>query len=64
MKRATLHNFEDLARKDVRVGDTVEIQKAGEVIPQVLRYLEELRPADARAFTPPEACPACASAGA
>ncbi len=62
VKRATLHNFEDLARKDVRVGDTVEIQKAGEVIPQVLRYIEELRLADAQAFRPPKTCPACASA--
>jgi DNA ligase (NAD+) len=62
VKRATLHNFEDLARKDVRVGDTVEIQKAGEIIPQVLRYVEELRPADAEAFRPPETCPVCASA--
>ncbi|MBM3288526.1 MAG: NAD-dependent DNA ligase LigA [Candidatus Hydrogenedentes bacterium] len=59
VKRATLHNFEELARKDVRVGDTVEIQKAGEIIPQVLRPIPELRPKDARPFAAPTACPEC-----
>ncbi len=59
VKRATLHNFEELARKDVRVGDTVEIQKAGEIIPQVLRYIPEERPKGAKAFAPPSKCPEC-----
>lgn len=59
VKRATLHNFEDLARKDVRVGDLVEIQKAGEIIPQVIRALPESRPAGAAPFVVPAECPAC-----
>ena len=59
VKRATLHNFEELARKDVRVGDTVEIQKAGEIIPQVLRAIRELRPKGARPFAIPAVCPEC-----
>lgn len=59
VKRATLHNFDDLARKDVRVGDTVEIQKAGEIIPQVLRFVPEKRPNDAKPFEPPTQCPVC-----
>jgi DNA ligase (NAD+) len=61
VKRATLHNFEELARKDVRVGDTVEIQKAGEIIPQVLRHLPEARPEDAEPFPIPDECPVCHS---
>ncbi len=59
VKRASLYNFEDLARKDLRVGDTVELQKAGEIIPQVIRYVPEERPQDARPFQIPEACPVC-----
>ncbi|HOK10032.1 MAG TPA: NAD-dependent DNA ligase LigA [Candidatus Hydrogenedens sp.] len=61
VKRATLHNFEELERKDIRVGDTVEIQKAGEIIPQVIRPILELRPPDAKPFKPPEICPECGS---
>ena len=59
VKRATLHNFEELARKDVRVGDVIEVQKAGEIIPQVLGYVEAERPKDAKAFPIPETCPVC-----
>lgn len=59
VKRATLHNFEELERKDVREGDTVEIQKAGEIIPQVLGFVPELRPKNAKRFPIPEACPVC-----
>ncbi len=59
VKRATLHNFDDLERKDIRVGDTVEIQKAGEIIPQVLRYVKELRPAHTKRAPAPARCPAC-----
>lgn len=59
VKRATLHNFEELERKDVREGDTVEIQKAGEIIPQVLRFVPELRPPSAKKFPIPEVCPEC-----
>ncbi len=59
VKRASLHNFEELARKDVRVGDTVIIEKAGEIIPQVIEVVSELRPAETKAFALPTACPAC-----
>ncbi len=59
VKRASLHNFEEVERKDVRVGDTVEIQKAGEIIPQVLRVIEKLRPKGAKPFTIPTKCPEC-----
>ncbi len=59
VRRATLHNHEDLARKDVRVGDTVAVEKAGDVIPRVSRVLLERRPAGARPFTMPGRCPVC-----
>ena len=59
VKRASLYNFEDLDRKDLRVGDTVELQKAGEIIPQVIRYIPEERPKDAQPFPVPEQCPVC-----
>jgi DNA ligase (NAD+) len=59
VKRATLHNYEDLSRKDVRVGDTVVVEKGGDVIPKVVRVLSEKRPADSVAFVMPAACPVC-----
>lgn len=59
VRRASLYNFEDLARKDLRVGDTVEVQKAGEIIPQVLRYIPNKRPGNAKPFQLPTACPVC-----
>ena len=59
VRRATLHNLEDLARKDVRVGDTVAVEKAGDVIPKVTRVLLEKRPKGAKPFTMPGRCPAC-----
>ncbi len=59
VQRATLHNYEDLARKDVRVGDTVLVEKAGEIIPKVVSVLAEKRPPDARPFEVPSACPVC-----
>jgi DNA ligase (NAD+) len=61
VQNATLHNEEEIARKDVRVGDTVTIQRAGDVIPQVLGPLLERRPADAQPYVFPESCPACGS---
>lgn len=61
VKRATLHNFEELERKDIRLGDTVEVQKAGEIIPQVIRPIIELRPPDTKPFPLPEVCPVCGS---
>ena len=59
VKRATLHNYEDLARKDVRVGDTVVVEKGGDVIPKVVRVLPEMRPSDSVPFTMPATCPVC-----
>ena len=55
--RATLHNEDEIERLDVRIGDTVRIQRAGDVIPQVLGYVPELRPANARAYRFPRKCP-------
>jgi DNA ligase (NAD+) len=57
--RATLHNEEEVARKDVRIGDTVLIERGGEVIPKVVRVVEEKRPRGAARWTPPERCPVC-----
>jgi DNA ligase (NAD+) len=61
VSRATLHNEDEVARKDVRVGDTVLIEKAGEIIPQVTRVLLDKRPQDAAPFVMPKRCPACGS---
>ena len=59
--RATLHNEDEVQRKDVRVGDTVIVRKAGDVIPEVLGPVENLRPADAQPWTMPATCPSCGS---
>ena len=59
VKRATLHNYEDLARKDVRVGDTVVVEKGGDVIPKVVRVVPEKRPAKSVPFEMPRTCPVC-----
>lgn len=59
VRRATLHNYEDLSRKDVRVGDTVAVEKGGDVIPKVTRVLLEKRPAGAVPFEMPATCPEC-----
>jgi DNA ligase (NAD+) len=61
VSRATLHNEEEIARKDVRVGDTVRIERGGEVIPKVVSVVAEARPAGAVAWTPPGRCPSCGS---
>jgi DNA ligase (NAD+) len=58
---ATLHNEDEIARKDIRIGDTVMIQRAGDVIPQVLGIVPELRPKGAKPFVFPELCPVCGS---
>ena len=57
--RATLHNEEEVARKDVRVGDTVIIEKGGDVIPKVVEVVAARRPPGASPWSPPTACPVC-----
>jgi len=59
VKRATLHNAEEIARKDVRVGDAVWVEKAGEIIPAVVAVLLPKRPADSQPYAFPRECPAC-----
>ena len=59
--RATLHNEDEVRRKDVRVGDTVIVRKAGDVIPEVLGPVESLRPADVQPWSMPATCPSCGS---
>jgi DNA ligase (NAD+) len=58
---ATLHNEDEIARKDVREGDTVIVQRAGDVIPQILAFVPEKRPADAKPYLFPQECPVCHS---
>ena len=59
VKRATLHNADEIARKDVRIGDTVLVEKAGEIIPAVVRVLFEKRPPQCETYVFPSECPAC-----
>jgi DNA ligase (NAD+) len=59
VSRATLHNQDEVDRKDVRIGDTVRIRRAGDVIPEVVEVLKDRRPRDARAFQMPRNCPVC-----
>ena len=61
VKNATLHNEDEIARKDLRIGDTVVIQRAGDVIPQVVRVIVEKRPARSAPFGFPDHCPRCDS---
>ena len=60
--RATLHNADEIARLDVRIGDTVVIQKAGDIIPEVVEVLTKLRPHGTKPFHYPKHCPSCGSA--
>ena len=61
VSRATLHNEDEIARKDIREGDTVVIQRAGDVIPQVVEVDRDRRPAKSKPFAYPERCPVCDS---
>jgi DNA ligase (NAD+) len=62
VSNATLHNEDEIERKDVRVGDTVIVQRAGDVIPQVLAVVLDKRPTDSAPYVFPETCPICGSA--
>jgi DNA ligase (NAD+) len=61
VKSASLHNMDEIARKDIRIGDTVVVERAGDVIPYVVRVLEEKRTGAERKFVMPERCPVCGS---
>lgn len=62
VKRATLHNLDEVNRLDVRVGDTVVLQKAGDVIPDIVQVLPKMRSGQEKKFKMPEKCPVCGSA--
>ncbi|MDM9384234.1 NAD-dependent DNA ligase LigA [Chlorogloeopsis sp. ULAP01] len=59
VSRATLHNADRIAQLDIRIGDTVIVRKAGEIIPEVVRVLTELRPPETKPFIMPSHCPVC-----
>jgi DNA ligase (NAD+) len=59
VSRATLHNADEIKRLDIRIGDTVALRKAGDVIPEIFDVFKELRPKNAKAFVMPELCPEC-----
>lgn len=59
VRRATLHNEDEVARKDVRIGDTVVVHKAGDVIPEIVRVVAEKRPKGAKPWQMPNECPSC-----
>lgn len=59
VRRASLHNEDEIRRKDIRIGDTVWVERAGDVIPQVVSVIVDKRPADSEAFVMAERCPVC-----
>ncbi len=59
VKQATLHNFDYIAEKDIRVGDRVAVKRAGDVIPYVIGPINSVRTGDEQAYIPPEVCPVC-----
>lgn len=61
ISHATLHNEDEIRRKDIRIGDTVVVQRAGDVIPQVVRSLVKRRTGEERSFVMPDTCPVCGS---
>lgn len=62
VKHATLHNQDEIIRKDIRIGDFVIVQRAGDVIPEVVRVVMDKRPHDAKSYRLPNQCPACGAA--
>ncbi len=61
VKAASLHNMDEIARKDIRIGDYVVVERAGDVIPYVVKVLTERRTGEERQFIMPERCPVCGS---
>jgi DNA ligase (NAD+) len=61
VKSASLHNMDEIARKDIRIGDTVLVERAGDVIPYVVKIIEEKRTGEEKKFVMPERCPVCGS---
>jgi DNA ligase (NAD+) len=59
IRNATLHNYDEIGRLDVRIGDTVEIEKGGEIIPKVIKVCTDKRPPGSAPFEPPRECPSC-----
>ncbi len=59
VSRATLHNIDNITDKDIRIGDTVVIQKAGDIIPEIVRVIKEKRTGNEKVFSMPSVCPAC-----
>ncbi len=61
VSRSTLHNWDEIERKDIRIGDTVVVERAGDVIPHVVTVIKEKRKGSERKFPPPKNCPVCGS---
>lgn len=61
VRNATLHNYDEILRKDIRIGDHVVVQRAGDVIPEVVEVIKEKRTGDEQIFTMPDVCPVCSS---
>jgi len=61
VKNASLHNMDEIGRKDIRIGDTVLVERAGDVIPYVVKVIEEKRTGDEKKFVMPDRCPVCGS---
>jgi DNA ligase (NAD+) len=61
VSRSTLHNWDEIERKDIRIGDTVVVERAGDVIPHVVMVITEKRAGNEQRFAPPEVCPVCGS---